>query len=169
MERQLDNVIYLSLGSNLGDSISVINKAYDLINSTIGTIVSKSSVYTSKAWGFDSENQFYNSCIGVSTKKTPNDVLIISQNIEKQLGRSRKTSDTNNYSDRVIDIDILIYGKTILSTRDLTIPHPLLHHRNFVLVPLTEIAPHLIHPKLSLTIEQILENSNDNVTLSRVN
>ncbi|HRO76105.1 MAG TPA: 2-amino-4-hydroxy-6-hydroxymethyldihydropteridine diphosphokinase [Crocinitomicaceae bacterium] len=131
--------VYIALGSNLGDRLKNIEKAYGLITLELGEIFKKSSVYESKAQGYSSENNYYNSVILCQTEKTPENVLEILLNIEKKLGRKRTSSD---YQDRPIDLDLLIYDTFAFKmfTPHLELPHPRIFERSFVVVPLLEIA-----------------------------
>lgn len=131
--------VYIALGSNLGERLKNIEKAYAFISTELGEILKKSSIYTSKAQGYSSENDYYNSVILCQTKKTPESVLKILLNIEKKLGRERTSSD---YQDRPIDLDLLIYDTFAfkMSELHLELPHPRIFERSFVVVPLLEIA-----------------------------
>ena len=145
--------VYLGLGSNLGDKEENIRKAINLINEQIGTVVRQSALFYSEPWGFESENQFVNAAICISTTLTPHEVLKANQRIEKQLGKTEEhatdrglqTSDTNHqpsaitYHDRPIDIDILLYDDLHIDEPELKIPHPLMQMRDFVMIPLREI------------------------------
>ena len=132
-------MIYLSLGSNLGDKEGNILRAYALIEQRIGHIVRKSSLHRTAPWGFESSNDFLNSVIAIETSLTPRELLTETQRIEKEIGRTAKTSADGTYQDRLIDIDILIYNDLIIDEPDLQIPHPLMNQRDFVLKPLKEI------------------------------
>ena len=129
---------YLALGSNLGDKEGNILRAYELIEERVGKILRKSSLYYTKPVGFCSENDFVNTAICVETSLTPRQLLAETQKIERLLGRTRK-SRGGEYHDRVIDIDILLYGDETIHEPDLVIPHPLMHERDFVMNPLKEI------------------------------
>ena len=130
--------IYLSLGANLGEREATINKALDLLEQQVGPLIKRSSFFYSKPWGFESTHDFCNLCASFETSLSPLDLLHTTQSVEKQLGRNEK-SINNVYHDRVIDIDILLYGNTTISTAELTIPHPKMEERDFVQVPLAEI------------------------------
>lgn len=132
------HIVYLSLGSNLGEKEVVLRNAISSIKEKVGDVLRQSSFYQTEPWGFDSTNQFLNACICVSTNLTPIQLLETTQGIEKALGRDKKSID-GHYSDRVIDIDILLYDDLQLQTPELTIPHPLMKQRDFVMVPLKEI------------------------------
>lgn len=146
-------LVYFGLGTNLGDKEKYLNEAIVQIELELGKILRVSSFYQTKAWGFDSENEFLNAVVLVNTQLSPLDLLNLTQQIEKNMGRKQKTG--SNYSDRVIDIDILFYDLQIITQKRLTIPHPLLHLRDFVLYPLAEIAPDLVHPVLNKSIADI--------------
>ncbi len=132
-------MIYLSLGSNLGDKEGNILRAYALIEQRIGHIARKSSLHRTAPWGFESSNDFLNSVIAIETSLTPRELLTETQRIEKEIGRTAKTSADGTYQDRLIDIDILIYNDLIIDEPDLQIPHPLMNQRDFVLNPLKEV------------------------------
>ena len=144
-------LIFLSLGSNLGNREATINQALDLLATKVGPLIKRSSFFYSQPWGFDSTNEFCNLCASFETSLSPLDLLHTTQSIEKQLGRTKKTPITDNlspltshlYSDRNIDIDIirLFDGENELSINspELTIPHKLWAQRDFVKVPLAEI------------------------------
>ena len=134
--------LYLSLGTNLGDRQKNLTSAMALIGREIGTVVSASDVIETDPWGFDSANRFLNMAAKVQTDLQPLEVLHATQKIEKELGRSHKTVN-REYHDRLIDIDILMYDNLIMNTPELTIPHPLMHERDFVMKPLLQIAPEL--------------------------
>ena len=135
----------MSLGTNLGQKEENLQKAVEKINEKIGEVTSLSSFYETAPWGFDSENSFLNAAVCVLTAYQPLEVLEQTQLIERELGRTMKSKD-GVYHDRLIDIDILLYDDLILQTPELTIPHPLMTERSFVMDPLCEIASELIYP-----------------------
>lgn len=135
--------LYLSLGTNLGDRRSNLETALTLIGRRIGTVQDKSGIIETEPWGFESTNRFLNMVAKVQTGLHPLDVLHTTQEIEKQMGRTAKSSN-GKYEDRVIDIDILLYDDLVMNTDELTIPHPLMYKRSFVMQPLAEIAPDLV-------------------------
>ncbi len=145
--------IILSLGSNLGNTKDNINNAYILIEKHVGKIIKKSDFLTTKPWGFKSSNLFTNTCIEVETTLNPMECLKEINLIENKLGRLRYKQA--GYNDRTIDIDILFYDDEVIDTKELTIPHPLLHLRDFVLIPLRQIAPNYIHPTLKIPVKDI--------------
>jgi len=148
--------IYLGLGSNLNNKVKNIESALTLIQKTIGEVICVSSFYKTEPVGFESDNTFINAACYVQTELSPQELLNSTQMIEKEIGRKEKSID-GKYSDRSIDIDILLYDDIVVNKPELTIPHPLMHLRNFVILPLSEIAPDAIHPVLKKTIHQIKE------------
>ncbi len=135
-------ILYLSLGTNLGDRHKNLSCALELIGREVGTVVSASDPIETEPWGFESPNSFLNMAIKVDTTLQPTEVLHATQEIERKLGRTRKTTD-GEYHDRLIDIDILLYDDLVMNTPELTIPHPLMYEREFVMKPLLQIAPEL--------------------------
>jgi 2-amino-4-hydroxy-6-hydroxymethyldihydropteridine diphosphokinase len=135
--------VYLGLGSNLGDREEHIRKAIALIGESIGLVIRQSSLIETEPWGFESENRFLNGVILVETSLTPRQLLKATQKIERALGKRRKhatrRSQCSMYSDRPIDIDILLYDDLTVDEPDLKIPHPLMQQREFVMIPLNEI------------------------------
>ncbi len=131
-------MIYLGIGSNLGDKERNINKAIELIGKRVGTVVACSSFYYSAPQGFQSPNDFVNVVVGCQTSLSPEELLLATQQIENDLGRKTKSHD-GHYHDRIIDIDILLYDDITVDTPELKIPHPLMQTRAFVMIPLKEI------------------------------
>ena len=148
-------LVYLGLGTNLGDKEFNLNEAITALSMEVGEVFAQSGRYKSKPWGFESTNEFLNAVVLVKTNLSPFYVLSVTQKIEKNLGRESKS--TNDYSDRLIDIDILLYDNLIIDQPTLKIPHPLLADRDFVLIPLAEIAPDLVHPVSGIKIKDMIQ------------
>jgi len=149
--------IYLSIGSNKGNRYSQIKEALKLIREDLGEIISISKIYETKSWGFESEN-FLNLCIAIKSELSPDKLLFSINNIEEKIGRKR---DSEIMKSREMDIDIIFYSNKIVNQKELIIPHPRLQLRNFVLVPLSEIASDFVHPILLKSVKELLECSND--------
>ncbi|MBR1769536.1 MAG: 2-amino-4-hydroxy-6-hydroxymethyldihydropteridine diphosphokinase [Bacteroidales bacterium] len=149
-----ENLLILSFGANLGERKKNIETAYGLIEKRIGKMIKKSSFFETEPWGFDSQNLFINSVAGFVTVKNPFDCLKEINCIEALLGRERLNEA--GYSSRTMDIDIIFYNDLVIETKELIIPHPLMHKRNFVLEPLKEIYPQFIHPLLKKAISDII-------------
>lgn len=156
-------MVYLSLGSNMGDRQMFLQLAIGLITYRIGTIKQLSRVVETQAWGFEGD-AFYNACVGVETALNPQDVLDELLAIESYLGRERK--EANGYQARTIDLDILFYEDKVIDTKQLNIPHPRMEKRNFVLAPLAEIAADFKHPVLKQNIRQLAANSQDKTSVT---
>lgn len=148
--------VYLGLGTNLGDKEANLRTAIYKLQERIGKQVSLSSFYETAPWGFESDHSFLNAAIGLETSLSPIEILHITQKIEKELGRTKK-SVNGSYSDRLIDIDILLYDTLVLQTPELTIPHPLMTERDFVMKPLIEIAGNAIHPTRQKTLSELYQ------------
>ena len=146
--------VYLGLGSNQGDKIENIKKAVTLISERAGVVFALSDFYKTLPHGYESSEIYINAAIWIDTNLNPEELLLVTQEIEKEVGRKEKTID-HEYHDRVIDIDILLYEDQIIQTTYLTIPHPLMHCREFVLLPLSEIAPDIVHPVSGKTIAEL--------------
>ena len=147
--------IYLGIGSNLGDKEQNIKTALKLVQERVGTIVIQSSICKTMPWGFHSDNIFFNAAACVDTNLTPMQVLSVIKMIEMEMGRTSKSAQ-GMYADRIIDLDLLFYEDQIINEVMLTVPHPLLQYRMFVLMPMTEIAPDLVHPVLKLPMRELL-------------
>lgn len=153
------STVYLGLGTNLGDKEVQLRTAVNEIEKRIGRIMILSAFYTTIPWGFTSEHTFLNAACAVETFLDPYELLSVTQDIEKNLGRKHKSVD-HHYADRLIDIDILFFDQIIIHEADLQIPHSLLTKRDFVLKPLVEIAPDLVHPINHLTIRKLWQGIN---------
>jgi 2-amino-4-hydroxy-6-hydroxymethyldihydropteridine diphosphokinase len=147
--------VYLGLGSNLGNKEQNLHIAIQEIEKRIGRIVSLSAFYATAPLGFISENDFLNAVLCSESLLFPLDVLKETQLIEYEIGRINK-SVAGIYQDRLIDIDLLLYDCLIIQTEKLTLPHPLMSERLFVMEPMAEIAPEMIHPVLDKKMKEIL-------------
>jgi deoxyguanosine kinase len=155
--------IYLSLGSNLGNRVKHLEDAYGHLLEQVGAPGRMSRIYESEPWGFSSDHRFCNCCISVFTTLEPLQVLETVLRIEKEMGRQRNTPGIRRegYADRTIDIDLLLFGNLQVHHPRLVLPHPALADRRFVLLPLYDIAPQIVHPVLGMTVEQMLQLCTD--------
>ena len=152
------NKAFLGIGTNLGDRERNLREAIQKIGEQIGIVLESSSVYETAPWGFEAENDFLNMVISVETSYSPAELLKQINLIESAMGRER---NQDRYSSRIIDIDILLYDDLIIDEKGLKIPHRLMHERKFVLVPLCELAPDLIHPILKKSMSVLLDECRD--------
>ncbi|GAB5416233.1 MAG: 2-amino-4-hydroxy-6-hydroxymethyldihydropteridine diphosphokinase [Crocinitomicaceae bacterium] len=159
----MGTIVYLSLGSNLGDRAGIIREALQKIDARCGTLEKVSKYYETEPWGFETDQQFLNICASITTSLSPSELLKTLQSIEKELGRKRVNQ--LSYTSRTIDIDIISFGQSIVENIILKVPHPEFIHRNFVLIPLLEIAPNFIHPKTAKTIQQIIASCMDETSV----
>jgi 2-amino-4-hydroxy-6-hydroxymethyldihydropteridine diphosphokinase len=151
-------IVFLGIGTNMGTRESNLDHALEKIEEYVGPVIKSSAIYETEPWGFRAKGEFLNLVVKAETELNPHELLDKIQNIETLLGRIRKKK---RYSSRIIDIDILLYDDLIIHEPDLKIPHPLMHERKFVLVPLSEIAPDLIHPVLKKSFSSLLEICED--------
>jgi 2-amino-4-hydroxy-6-hydroxymethyldihydropteridine diphosphokinase len=150
-------IYHLIIGSNLGDRQEQLSMAKKMIRNEVGPINRESQIYETQPWGFEDQPWFLNQALEVTTSKTPAEVLKLIKQIEVKTGRT----PGEKWHARHIDIDILLCGDMVLNTPELVLPHPLLHTRNFVLVPLMEVAPEVLHPVLGKTIEELYLDNRD--------
>lgn len=145
----------MSLGTNLGNRHNNMLTAIALLSERVGKILALSALYETEPWGFESENTFLNVALSMETEYQPMELLSITQDVEQEIGRTAKSN--GSYQDRLIDIDLLTYDQLIWESPILVLPHPLMHEREFVLKPLVEIAPDLVHPILNKTMSQLYD------------
>lgn len=157
------NTLYLLLGSNIGNSKLHLQQAQRYIQKQIGITIRQSGIYQTAAWGNTNQADFLNQVIIVKTSLNADAVMETILSIEKKMGRVR----TQKNAPRIIDIDILFFNKEIKQETHLTIPHPQLQNRRFVLVPLKELSPNLKHPVLKNTIHQLWMQCKDNLDVKK--
>ena len=133
------HIAYLGLGSNLGDGKANLDKSLEMLAERVGEIVAVSTYMESEPWGFKSTNRFTNGAVAVKTELSPIELLDATQAIEREMGRTHKHKPGEPYTDRIIDIDILLYDDLQIKTERLIIPHPHIENRDFVKIPLSEI------------------------------
>jgi 2-amino-4-hydroxy-6-hydroxymethyldihydropteridine diphosphokinase len=158
---------YLLLGGNIGNRDIYLNIAREKVSQLIGEIERSSSVYETEPWGFNDEKPFLNQVIVSLTTLEPREIMNVIRNIEGSLGRFRGIKD--HYTSRTIDIDILFYDNLVINDHDLVIPHPRIHERRFVLQPLVEIEPGLMHPVFNKTIAVLHDECADKLQVRRLN
>ena len=155
--------LYLLLGSNLGDREVNLNQAIKLLEERVGLISKTSSLYETAAWGKNDQPDFLNQAVCIITDDEPENILYKALQIEAELGRER----IERWGSRIIDIDLLFMDEQIINTQRLTLPHPQIQNRRFVLVPLNEIAPEFIHPVLNKSIKELLVECPDKLEVRR--
>jgi 2-amino-4-hydroxy-6-hydroxymethyldihydropteridine diphosphokinase len=156
---------FLIIGGNIGDRLGYINAASGLIKQQCGEILHQSSVYETAPWGKTDQPAFLNQVLEINTLLTPMGLLATILDIESGLGRQRK----EKYDARTIDIDILYFEDETVNTLELTIPHPKIRERRFVLIPLAEIAPNLIDPSIGLSVTSLLDDCIDKLGVTVFN
>ena len=153
--------VFIGLGSNVGNRLLNIEKAIDLINENSNCkVVKTSSIFESVAFGVEEQNNFLNSVVCIETDFDPANLLKLLKNIENKIGRTK----TEKWGPREIDLDILLFDNLVFSENDLTIPHKGIQERDFVMVPLTEIEPEIVHPVLKDKIKNIILKADKNIT-----
>jgi 2-amino-4-hydroxy-6-hydroxymethyldihydropteridine diphosphokinase len=150
--------VILSIGSNQGERLEAIKECIALIHQEIGTVIQVSRVYETAAWGFDSD-AFYNCALVLHTYHSAQQVLLKALAVEQKLGRIRQ--NVNGYQSRIIDIDLIAFDEEIIDSDVLTIPHPLMQNRKFVLLPFQDLKINWTHPVLKKSISELLENCSD--------
>lgn len=156
--------VYILLGGNLGNRQRMIGAAIGQIQTIIGAVLDRSSVYETEPWGFPDQPYFLNQLIMVHTELLPEPLLDHIQEIETQLGRVRNGA---SHGARLIDIDILFYDQQVFRSERLTIPHPQLHLRSFALTPMMELAPDFIHPVFQVPIRELYRRNQDALIVRR--
>ena len=159
------HLVYIGFGSNIGDQLAHIQNAIHALSKTEGITLRKiSSIYKTDPVGYEAQAQFLNGVAAIQTNLPPISLLHTLKNIETEVGRQHRI----RWGPREIDLDILIYGDLCLQTEKLIIPHPEMHLRRFVLVPLAEIAPDVMHPVFQETIQTLLEHLEDDKSVHKL-
>lgn len=158
---------HILFGSNMGNKNEIFAQACLFINNRCGRIVAVSSAYESEPWGFEAEEWFMNRLISVETELEPEEMMQQLLGIEAELGRVRHP-ETDGYTSRTADLDILYYGSRIVVTGSLVVPHPRLHQRRFALLPLCEMVPQFVHPAFKLTQTELLERCPDTSEVRKI-
>ncbi len=158
----MSNTVFLITGGNIGDRLENLQKAAELVAERIGGIEKSSEIYETEAWGITDQPAFYNQVHVVKTNFSAREVLDSILKIEEEMGRKR----TIKNAARIIDIDILFFNEETVNEQNLKIPHPHIADRRFVLLPLNEVAPHMIHPVSGKTISELLALTNDQLKVT---
>ena len=151
------NIVFLQLGSNLGNRKLLLEDAIIAIAERVGEVVKRSKVYESTPWRVEGQENYLNQILKVETELQADTVLSIILDIEKNLGRLR----LEKWGERLIDIDIIFYNDSIIETAELCVPHKHMHERMFVLIPLHNIASDMVHPKYNKTVDELLQICTD--------
>jgi len=160
------NSAILLLGTNLGDRRKNLQNACGLLGEKVGLIIKCSSIYETEPWGFNESQWFYNCALTLQTPFSSNELIKKVLEIETIMGRERKQISV--YENRIIDIDILVFGSEISKTAELELPHPRLHLRKFVLLPLFEIVPDFIHPVTLKNVNEMIIECKDECKVSSI-
>lgn len=161
------NVTYLCLGGNIGDREKALELALYEIDDKIGKITAQSNIYETEAWGVDNHQAYLNQCVEINTSLNSMELINALLHIEQLLGRERTIN--MGYEPRIIDIDILFFNSEVIESQKLIVPHPRLHLRQFVLIPLNEICPNYLHPLLNKSIFNLLSNCEDSSAVKLFN
>lgn len=164
----VSETVFILVGSNVGECESLMNQAIERMNGICGRVVAKSPVYESEPWGFESENWFLNQVVKMETQFGPDELMKRLLAIELELGRDRVTPH-EGYVSRPMDLDILYFGNQIIETEYVTAPHPRLHLRRFTLMPLCDLCPEMLHPRLKMTNAELLQVCCDNGAVKKLN
>lgn len=155
----------ISIGTNTGKRLQNIQNAIAEMKVGLGEVVKISAVYESEPWGFESEHWFYNIVLTLKSDVEPQELMKKLLDIEKKMGRER---NAKGYADRCIDIDIVLCEECTICSKNLTLPHPHMHERLFVLLPLKELMPQWIHPIFKKNMEEMIRECNDNCRINKL-
>lgn len=156
---------HVNIGSNLGDSSTLVIEAADAVERALGTPVARSATVTSPPWGYSSPHPYVNMGISFDTDLGPCELLDRLLAIERAISPASHRDDTGNYADRLIDIDLIALGDTVIDSPRLTLPHPRMHLRPFVLIPMSQLDPTWRHPVIGLTAAAMLERLHDQTVI----
>ena len=159
-------IIFIGIGSNEGDRLSIFQHALLQLKRNLGIFMHNSSIYETEPWGIESSQSFYNAALQFETEHSPKEVLNILKYIENQAGRTRINQE--GYQNRTLDLDLLYYDDLLINDADLVVPHPRIGERNFLLMPLSEIDGSWKDPFHNKTIQQLLESSSDESTVKKL-
>ena len=160
--------VFILVGSNVGDRAALIDRACASVGDLCGRVIAKSPVYESEPWGFKCEQWFLNQVVKIETMLGPDELMKRLLAIELELGRDRVTPH-EGYASRTMDLDILYFGSQIIETEYVTAPHPCLHQRRFALLPLCDLNPEMVHPRLKMTNAELLQMCQDNGVVKKLN
>ncbi|MDE3145273.1 MAG: 2-amino-4-hydroxy-6-hydroxymethyldihydropteridine diphosphokinase [Bacteroidota bacterium] len=155
---------YILIGGNIGDRFANLATAKELITNQCGTVINESSVYQTAAWGLTEQPDFLNQVLMITTKLLPEQLMQNLLSIEESMGRKRSVK----FGPRIIDLDILLIDDLVIDTELLSVPHPALPQRKFALIPLSEVAPDLLHPVEKKAISQLLTACNDELVVQKI-
>ncbi|OQP54694.1 2-amino-4-hydroxy-6-hydroxymethyldihydropteridine diphosphokinase [Niastella yeongjuensis] len=158
------NKVFLLIGGNMGDRLQNLHQAIALLSATCGPVIQQSAVYETAAWGKTDQAAFLNQALLLTTALTPQELITTILSVEEKMGRLRMEKN----GPRVIDIDIIFYNDLVIHEPHLTIPHPQLQNRRFVLIPLVEIAPAYVHPIFNKTVTALLEECKDDLEVKLI-
>ncbi|HWJ89844.1 MAG TPA: 2-amino-4-hydroxy-6-hydroxymethyldihydropteridine diphosphokinase [Flavisolibacter sp.] len=159
------NVVYLLIGGNIGDRLKYLSDAAKKISEACGPLTAISSVYETAPWGVQDQEGFLNQALRIETAHSPRSLLSVILHIEEGLGRKRSVK----YGPRIIDIDIIFFNDAVINEGSLIVPHPQMQNRRFVLEPLNEIAPQVLHPVLHKTVSELLDECPDPLAVNKIN
>lgn len=159
--------VLLGLGTNLGKKEQNLNHAIDMVKKEIGAVQAISSIYQTPPWGFESKEYFFNQVIAVQTVLTPSELMIAIKKIESTMGRLQREQG-QGYQDRIIDLDILDYAGEVMDLEHVTIPHPKMSERSFVLLPLQEVDQFWVHPTSKMSILDLINALKNDIEIKKI-